>query len=172
AIGVQLGVLHRLVGSGAAAEMESSSAYGLQAGLPAIAKSIGTGLVLGGVFTPVDPNSGNFWFSRLGNAGVMGLTFGSLTAGAIGLRATGNAILANDIVANGLSGIPAGVISADGQSLVSTGHVASWRDRGESMANFAVGGAIAGGVNMLHEYVAPTSGIRGVRSVKDMTELA
>lgn len=171
---LHFGLLHRLLGTGAAAGLERQTNYGLRAAMPYIGKSVATGAAFSTLFTPVDDNlkGGDFWLAKAGNAGVSGATFGVLTAGAIGLRSTGNRFLMNDVVANSLSGLPAGWVDADLRSYLATGHKASWDERLNTMAQFTAGGAMAGGINMLHEYVAPTTGIRGVRTPEDMKKLA
>ncbi|MCC7527754.1 MAG: LOG family protein [Candidatus Melainabacteria bacterium] len=171
---VQFGVLHRLVGAGAAAKLEQSSAYGLKAALPYVGRSAATGLVFGGVLAPVDESltGSEFWKARASNAAISAATFSTLTAGSIGLKGTGKAILTNDVVANAAAGLPAGLVDADLRSLANKGRLATWTERTQSMANYTLGGAMAGGVNMAREHIAPTSGIRGVRTLKDMTKLA
>lgn len=171
---LHFGALHRLVGTGAAARLETSAAYGLKTSAPYVAKSMATGLAFGTLFSPVDNRlSGeDFWQAKLANAGITSLTFGTLTAGAIGLRSTGNKLLSNDIVANGLAGVPAGIVDSDLRAIATHGRLANWDERIESVAAMAAGGAMAGGINRLHERVAPTTGIRGVRTVEEMSKLA
>jgi predicted Rossmann-fold nucleotide-binding protein len=171
---LHFGLLHRLVGTGAASQLERESGYGLRTALPSIAKSAMTGVAFGTLFSPVDESlkGKDFWTAKLEHASVSGATFGTLTAGAIGLRSTGSRFLANDIVSNSLAGVPAGIVDSDLRSLMATGHLSSWNNRLESVAQFTAGGAMAGGANLVHEHFAPTSGIRGVRSVEDMTKLA
>lgn len=171
---LHFGILHRLVGTGAAAKLEQSSGYGVRMAMPHIGKSAATGLVFGGLFSPVDESldGKDFWKAKLQHAGVTAATFGTLTAGAIGLRSTGNRFLANDIVANGMAGVPAGIVDSDLRSLLSHGRLASADERWHSIASLTAGGAMAGGVNRAHEYFRPTTGIRGVRTLEDMTKLA
>lgn len=172
ATGIQLGVLHRFVGAGAAANAEKSATYGLRAAMPGIQKSFATGVVLGGLFTEVDDHEGNFLAKRVGAAGVSGLTFAGITAGSVYLKSRGSAFLANDIVANAAAGAPMGVLNADLHSLTSEGRFATNQERFQSGTNYALGGAFAGGVNILHEHAKSTSGIRGVRTLQDMKNLA
>lgn len=175
AIMAQMAIFHRLVGPGAAADMESSADYGLgKLAVPYIGKSFAAGAVMGGLLTPVkdNGNTADFLGQRLLNAGLMGLTFGSMTAGSIGLKSTGSAFLGNDLVAGGLSGILGGEVNSDGRSLATTGHLASWSDRLDSISAYGLGGAFGGAVNLAHEYIEPTTGIRGVRTFNDMKSIA
>lgn len=171
---VQFGLLHKLVGAGAATNIERSSAYGLKSALPYIGRSAAMGAVFGGVLAPVDDSiqGSEFWNARITNAGLSAVTFSTLTAGSVALKSTGKAFLSNDIVANAAAGVPAGLIDSDLRSLATKGQLASWTERTQSMANMTIGGAMAGGVNTAREYLAPTSGIRGVRTLADMKKLA
>lgn len=165
--------MHRLVGAGAATRMELQTGYGLgRQALQPLMKSALTGAVYAGVFTPVREEDGNFWAARARNATVAGIAFPLLTAGAIGLKSTGNPWLKNDIVASALPGLPAGIVSADLHALLKDGKFATMNERYQSSATYMVGGAFLGGANMAREYLRPTSGIRGVRSIEDMKALA
>jgi hypothetical protein len=170
---VQFGLLHRLVGTGAAAKLETSERYGLKAALPYVAKSAATGVVIGSVFTPSDDTTDNFLWDRAKHGIVDGLSFATLTGGAIGLRSTGKAILANDAVANGLSSVLAGEVAADANARAFKGHwLATNPDRIQTIASYVVGGAAAGGLNLAHETLAPTTGIKGVRTIADAERMA
>ncbi len=169
--GLQMAALHRLVGAGAAAEVETSVKYGLRTAMPAITKSFVTGAIMGGVFTQT-PEGDDFLTSRLSHAGVTGLTFAGMTAGSVWLKRSGNRFLANDAVSGALTGGATGLINADLHSLITHRELASWSDRVKSGITYAVGGGLAGGANILHEQIAPTSGIRGVRTAADMKRLA
>jgi uncharacterized protein (TIGR00730 family) len=170
---VQFGLLHRLVGTGAAARLETKADYGIgRSALKYMAKSAATGVVMGGVLTPVADDSKTFVQDRLVNAGFSGLSFAMLTGGAIGLKSTGKAFLANDIVANGLSSALAGEVDVDGRSRFTTGHWASKENRIQSIANYTLGGAFAGAVNLAHESIMPTTGIHGVRMLADAVKMA
>ena len=58
---LQFGLLHRLVGTGAAARLETSANYGITpSAIKYMAKSAATGVVLGGLFTPVDDEAEDF----------------------------------------------------------------------------------------------------------------
>lgn len=129
-----------------------------------------TGVVLGGVFTPVKSGE-DFWQSRLANAGAQGLTFGTLAAGTVGLRSAGRwlekgerwggKILQNEIAGNILAGVPAGVMHAHSDSLLHGKGFAGWADTGKSVYSFATVGGILGtygGLARLAESSSPRSG--------------
>lgn len=97
---IPLIIFHKMVGAGAASKFEQSATYGLNKGAaPALIKSAKLGAVFGGVLTPSDEN-GNFLAERVKNAGVSALTMVSLTAGTIGLKASGSGLLRNDVVSS------------------------------------------------------------------------
>ncbi len=122
-----------------------------------IYKTALTGVVLGGVFTPVKEGD-NFWQARGNNAVVQGLTFGTLAAGTVGLRSFGQsldkggkwggALLKNEVVGNVLSGIPAGFVHAHCESLLSGKGFASLRDTGKSIYTFSTVGGLLGAGNI------------------------
>ena len=162
--------LHRMMGPGAAARLETTNSYGLcRAALPSLGKSMLVGGAYSAVFQPVnEKEEGNFWLARGRNATTGSLVGLTLTATAIGLKSTGVRALNHDIVAGGLSGIPAGLVSANTHSLLSGKGLATAKENFQSVATFSLGGAFLGGTNMVHEYIRPTSGIRGVRTLEDV----
>lgn len=113
--------LHRMMGPGAAAKLEITNNYGLcRAAMPALGKSMLVGGAYAAVLQPVnEKEEGNFWLARGRNAATGSLVGLTLTATAIGLKSTGVRALNHDIVAGGLSGIPAGLVSANSHSLLS-----------------------------------------------------
>src|SRR5262249_32726329 len=64
ACSVQLGLLHRFIGAGAAANVERQANYGLKAALPSIGKSMVTGVFVGGFLTPVDESDGGNFLEK------------------------------------------------------------------------------------------------------------
>lgn len=164
--------MYRMMGPGGASQLELSGSYALgRSALPYIGKAAATGAVYSGVFQPVhDPE--HFWEGRLKNTAIGGLTGATLTATTIGLKSSGVKFLGNDIVAGASSGVPAGVVYANAHSLLEGNGFASAKDNLQTAATFSLGGAFMGGANILHEHFKPTSGIRGVRTVEDMKELA
>jgi hypothetical protein len=165
-------IFHKFIGPGAASRQELTAQYGLnRTATPALLKSIGAGALYGGILAPSDEHE-NIVSGRLKNATVSALSMATLTAGSIGLKSTASAFLRNDMIAAGTSGIVAGAVSADGHSLLSGKGLASSDDRLRAMINFGAGGFFNGAANTVHEFIAPTSGIRGVRTLEDMTKLA
>jgi uncharacterized protein (TIGR00730 family) len=165
-------VFHRMVGPGAAAALETSANYGVKAAMPALAKTALLGTVYGGLLTPTSGDKDNFWKERGQNALVSALALTTMTAGSIGLKATGKSFLAGDLTSSAISGAAAGEIDADGHSLLAGKGLASNKERFASIATWSLGSAMGGAANTAHEYFAPTSGIRGVRTLGDMTRLA
>lgn len=114
------------------------------------AKSAGVGALYSGVFTPV-ASDGNFWQNRAINSLAGAVTFASMSASAIGTKTLGQSLtpvsrvagnaLKNDVVAGTISGVPAGIVSADAHSLLSGRGFASGKERFESAYGFAVIGA-------------------------------
>lgn len=114
------------------------------------AKSAGVGALYSGVFTPVT-GEGNFWQARAINTLAGAATFATMSASAIGTKSLGQAVqpmskvagnvLKNDIAAGALSGIPAGIVSADAHSLLAGAGLASGKERFEAAYGFAVIGA-------------------------------
>ena len=139
---------------------------------PYISKSVKTGAIVGGVFTPTSSDDKNFLTDRLINAGVTGLAFGASTAASLSLKTAGSAVLRSDIVAGAVAGTLGGEINADGKSLATTGSFATWDNRVESMAAGALGGGIGGGLNMVHESYKPTTSNPGMRTIDDVSREA
>ncbi len=71
-----------------------------------------------------------------------------------------------------ISGAGAGEIDVDGHSILQGKGLASGKDRFATMAAWSLGSALGGAANTAHEYINPASGIRGVRTLADMTKLA
>jgi len=166
-------VFHRMIGPGVAAAFETSADYGVMKAMPALGKTAALGAVYGGILTPTSADAkGDFWLERGKNALVSIAALETMTAGSIGLKATGKAVLTNDIIASTLSGAVAGEVDVDGHSLMHGQGLASNKDRFASIAAWSVGSAMGGAANTVHEVLAPTSGIRGVCTLDDMTRLA
>ncbi|MBU6454070.1 MAG: TIGR00730 family Rossman fold protein [Cyanobacteria bacterium REEB67] len=173
AAAVPLVVFHKLAGPGAATSLEISADYGLnKTAMPVLAKTAALGAAYGAFLTPTSGDNSHFWQERGSNAVVSALALTTMTAGSIGLKATGKAFLASDVVAAGASGAAAGVVDADGHSLLQGRGFATGQERLRSMAAWSFGSALGGGANTLHEVIAPTTGIGGVRTLADMTRLA
>jgi uncharacterized protein (TIGR00730 family) len=177
--------LYKFAGPGAATKLELNGTYGLDAVAMPLAKSFGTGAALSGITTPSRDNVSNeeFWNDRLTSAAVGGLTFMTATGLSIGSKSLGASLSAggkstwghlmqNDIASGTLCGAIAGPLSLQAHALITTGHGASKDDLIQAMTDYAVGGAMMGGANSLHESVKPTSQIQGVRTLADMKALA
>ena len=177
AAAVPLVIFHKLVGPGAATAVERQADYGLgRAALPSLGKTAAVGALYGGVFTPTSASANGddkrFWEERAANTVASALAFTTMTAGSIGLKATGKAVLTNDIVASAASGAGAGLVDANLHSLLQGHGLASAEDTGRSVAAWSFGSALGGAANAAHENLAPASGIHGVRTLADMTRLA
>jgi hypothetical protein len=166
-------VFHKMVGPGAATAIETSAEYGLgKVAIPTLAKTAALGALYGGVLTPTSGNADTFWRERGQNAFISAMALTAMTAGSIGLKATDRAFLTNDVVASAIAGAGAGEIDADGHSLIQGHGLASGKDRLASIASWSLGSALGGGANTVSEFIKPSSGIRGVRTLADMTRLA
>lgn len=91
--------------------------------------SIGTGLVFGGVFTPSKLEPGQSLLdARMRQAGASGTTFAALTLSSMGLKNLGQSemlkgttlskVLSSDTAVMALSGIPAGIVAIDADSVM------------------------------------------------------
>jgi predicted Rossmann-fold nucleotide-binding protein len=210
ATGLELGLLYRFVGPGAAAKFERSASYGsldvthltkglvgstiketglhrlmppdlardmsetrlFNTALPSLSKSMATGLVVGGVLTPNSEHSQNFGSERLTNALFGGLGFTTQTALAMKLKTLGSSVLRGDIISNTLAAGASGEVEVDGRSLVKNGRLASGEERFQTLASSLLGGALGGSFNAAHEYVMPTTGVRGIRTLADAKDFA
>lgn len=136
---------------------------GLQAGeqlaLGNGSRIVGRAAALGGLYSaacvPTAETEKDFWTAR-GRAGVTGaLAFATLTASSMSWRAAADSIssssarnlLKHEAVAGALSGIPAGLVSADSHSLLQGKGFATSAQRIESMYGFAV---VGGGLGLVH----------------------
>ncbi len=113
------------------------------------ARSALAGLAYGGVLTPSDPLAGNFMLERVKNGTVSALTFGTLGGSATYLKQFG--AFRSPIAAGVASGVPAGFVHAEANSLFHGKGLASGRELTESVYSFMViGGAFGAG----HQYLA------------------
>ena len=180
-------LFHKLVGPGAATAIERSAEYGLnKEAMPILARTAALGAAYGGLLTPVsaeiseasknnhatDSLQNNFWLQKGANALTSAVALTAMTAGSIGLKTSATALLSGDVVSSAVAGAGAGEVDADMHSLLRGHGLASNEDRLRSVASWSLGSALGGAANTLHETVAPTSGIHGVRTLADMTRLA
>lgn len=125
-----------------------------------------SGSIYGGVFTPVNSASQDFWGDRFRNAATSGLTFATLSGTSIGLQGLGRSMsaggrttlgnmLQHEVVAGIASAVPAGIVHADGASLLAGKGLATGRERFEAITTFAmVGGIFGGSHRLLNNYRA------------------
>jgi len=115
-----------------------------------------TGFAYQALLKPTEGNpDNNFWVSR-GLNGVAGAaTFMTLTGSAYGLGKLSSIaessgmvraapLLRNPILAGVISGVPAGVVSAEGSSIINNGKFASGSEIGQSIAGMALIGGVFG----------------------------
>jgi len=111
-----------------------------------------SGALYGGVFNPVSPDEKTPAWARLRNATVDGATFATMTVTSeqlakLGIFKPGPSALANtvkDVGATMIAGVPAGFVSAEGQSLLGQGRWATGSELKQSALDFVtIGGALA-----------------------------
>ena len=115
------------------------------------------GFIFDSVLRPSNPDSQHFWKDRFNHGLVGAATFSTLTASSIGLRglmgkpgsnALGN-FVQRDLATGALSGIPAGLVSAHGNSLVEKGHLASSKESFQGAYTMAFIGAGLSGLHVI-----------------------
>ena len=136
-----------------------------------------SGAVYGGIFNPVSADEKNPGWARLRNAAVDGATFATLTGASESLAKMGifkptTSALANTFKSVGttmIAGVPAGIVSAEGQSLLGQGRFAKGSELTQSAMDFVtVGGALAAlthGVGAAENWRANRSGGAGAETV-------
>ncbi len=111
-----------------------------------------SGAVYGGIFNPVARDEKNHSWARLRNAAVDGATFATLTGTSEALAKLGifkptTSALSDTVKAIGttvIAGVPAGVVSAEGQSLLGQGRFSTGSELKQSAIDFVtIGGALA-----------------------------
>ncbi len=157
AMAAHLYVLNKAVGGKSLAAGRAEASMTAAEAAELTAKSAGVGALYSGVFTPVSTTDGNFWQNRAINSLAGAVTFASMSASAIGTKGLGESLapisraastaLKNDVAVGALSGIPAGIVSADAHSLLSGRGFASGKERFESAYGFSVIGA---GLSVAH----------------------
>lgn len=85
---------------------------------------------------------------------------------------TVRSVLKNDIFAGTIGGAVGGITHAQTNSLFSGKGFASAGETFQTASTFALGGALMGGANTLYERFKPTSGVKGARTLEDMTKMA
>lgn len=149
-----------------------------------------TGATYSGLLTPVHPeemqSTSGFLGAKFRDAAVGGATFMTLTGSMLGTKSLAEGLkpgfiqtaLKSDLGAGIVSGLPAGVVSAQADSLLRGNGLASWKDTSESALGFAMIGGLmpAGqkGLKMLSERV-PASASQTIPiervSARDATQL-
>ncbi len=107
-----------------------NSALGLS-----LKESAVTGALYGGILEPSNGNGHNFYLNRMENSFTNALSFSAMTASSIGISKLSESsildntltgkILGSKAITASLSGVPGGVINAEGSSLVNTGKMAT-----------------------------------------------
>lgn len=115
-----------------------------------VAENALSGFVADSTMRPSQDNEGNFWLARLSHGAVSAATFSALTASNSGLKILGQSNISlfkpfrNEIATAIISGIPAGLISAETSALLSSNRLASSREIGESIyATSVIGGGLS-----------------------------
>lgn len=120
--------------------------------------SVATGLLFDGLLRPVfEEHRQEFAATRMKNSLIGGITFGALSAGAIGLKSLvparlgiASQLLRSDFGISVLSGIPAGALNAELTSLLYNGNLATTEQLISSACGFAIlGGTMAAGARFV-----------------------
>lgn len=128
----------------------------------AIAENALSGFVADSTMRPSEASEGNFWLARLKHGAVSAATFSTLTASNVGLRTLGQSSgilfkpFRNEISTAMLSGIPAGLINAETNALLTQNRLASGREIGESIYGMSI---IGGSLSTLHYLGSRPDGI-------------
>lgn len=128
-----------------------------------ISQGASSGFVFGTIFQPSNDGA-NFWSSRLKNGVSTGITFGALSGlnGAIGKVAESEAlsgtfaqkVAANPIFSGVISGVPAGLVGAEAESLLNGKGFASGQDLVQSAYGY---GLIGGAFGALSRFERPST---------------
>src|SRR5690606_3811077 len=118
-----------------------------------VADGAAAGFAYDFLMRPVAANEGNFWAARVKHGVTGAATFGTLTAGSVGLRHVTRPFAKELLGANkrlyeagigATSGAPAGIANADVNSLLTTGKLATNQERLQGMYTMAmVGGTLS-----------------------------
>ncbi len=126
----------------------------LSAGCLRTAEAGITGLIYRGLLTPVQEVEPSMWETRLHNGISGGITFATLTSGVAGLKGISRSIsealphvsraLNSEVIAGMVSGIPAGVVATNTDSLLSGRGIAPREHQIQSAISFSLlGGGLA-----------------------------
>lgn len=131
-----------------------------------------TGTIFGAALTPSDQTKGDLWTLRAKQAVVGGSTFATLSAASSGIKALGGhsgnklfgAFLNNDLAATTLAGIPAGMVSANSESLLSGHGWATLENQTKAAITMTVTGAGLGlGTKYISRLSSPSSSPRSLQ---------
>ncbi len=150
--------LDRLGVSEASQSLLTKSALSLD-----IRNSALAGATYGALFTPVDLKQHDFLTGKIENSLSNALTFGTLTAGSIGVASLGESglvdklgaksLLTNKIFTGATAGLPAGFVAAEFNSLVNNGKLASKQEIEQSLAGMALIGGVFGAKSQLTDNI-------------------
>ncbi len=166
------------VGSRVFGQVEANTTQALSKRV--IGEAVVTGGLYEGVFRPVNQKDGDFLTAKLRNAATGALTFGTLAAGAAGIkdlvkaeRGVMGRVLRSEAGAGILASLPAGFVNAEASTLFAGKGFASRADVAESMYSFVfAGGALSLGKAALGGTRAETAlnrnlSAESVRSIAD-----
>jgi hypothetical protein len=132
-----------------------------------IAESGLTGVVYSGVFTPTATDEQNLWQAKARNAAVGGLTFATLSGSSLGLKSLGestvasrpalSSLLRSDLASGVMSGVPAGLVSANANSLLSGKGFAGATEQIQSVIGFSTIGGAMGMANSALAEIRPAA---------------
>lgn len=125
---------------------QTAESFGLMSMRRAVAEAALTGGIYEGVFNPSNPNE-SLVSGRLTNATHGALTFGTLTASARVLHDFG--VIKNRVGIGVASGVPAGLVSAESESLLHGKGLASGDDVAKSVYTFGMVGGVLSSIHAL-----------------------
>lgn len=111
-------------------------------------------------------------FNQQAIAEANGTTAAKIYTDGILANNTFRSVMKNDMFVGAAGGVVGGIIDVQGKSLLSGKGFASAEDTFQGAATFALGGAMMGGANLAYEKFKPTSGVKGARTLEEMTKLA
>lgn len=124
----------------------------------AIGEGATSGFVYDFTMRSVGANEGDFWAARTKNGITGAATFGAMTATSVGLRAasglaaaeiTGARKVIGEITIGGVSGVPAGLVSAESSSLLTKGRHATGAELAQSAYTMGFVGGIMSGLHQV-----------------------
>jgi predicted Rossmann-fold nucleotide-binding protein len=144
-----------------------------QTPIPYWTKSMLSGSSVGGFLSPT-PDGEDLVSDRLSKALFTGLAFTTATTVGIGLKQAGRGLFREALGAT-TAGLAAGEVDSDVKSLFTTGQLDTWNNRIETDLTYGLGGTFGGIMNVAHERLHPTNGVRaslGARTYAGAARLA